>query len=105
MLSPPPHPFTVPGYEARPPTEADVRAALGRVFGPDRGAERWSQACGAAGLSVGRVSDATHLERATQALAGQGGASAAVARSIEIRMRTYTRLAARAGAMTHGGQG
>jgi hypothetical protein len=89
MLSPPSSPG-IPGYnDYRAPTEA----------------ERWSEACRAAGLSVGRVSGAEPLTRAVQALSAQGGPSTAVARSIEIRMRTHTRLAAKSLAFNDGGQG
>lgn len=103
MLSPPSTPG-IPGYnDFRAPTEADARAALARVFGAERGAERWQQACGAAGLAVGRVDGAESLTRAVQALAAQGGPSTAVARSIEIRMRTHTRLAAKSLAFSDGG--
>lgn len=96
MLSPPPTPPPVPGYDLREPTEADARAALGRVFGAERAAERWSRACGDAGLAPDRVGTPALLQRAVQALATQGGPATAVARSMEIRMRTYVRLAARA---------
>ena len=105
MLSPPPAPG-IPGYDGfRAPTEADARAALQRVFGPERGAERWTQACREAGVAVGRVDGAEPLTRAVRALAAQGGPSTAVARSIEIRMRTHTRLAAKSLAFSDGGQG
>jgi hypothetical protein len=105
MLSPPSSPG-IPGYDGfRAPTEADARAALQRVFGPERGTERWSQACRTAGLAAGRVAGAESLTRAVQALAAQGGPSTAVARSIEIRMRTHTRLATRSLALSDGGRG
>lgn len=105
MPSPPPLPG-IPGYnDYRAPTEADARAALQRVFGADRGAEHWTQACRAAGLAPGGVDGAEPLARAVQALSSQGGPCVAVARSIEIRMRTYTRLASRSPALAHGGQG
>ena len=106
MLSPSPHPPGIPGYnDYRAPTEADARAALQRVFGAERGAERWDQACRASGMAVGRVDGADRLRQAVAALAEQGGPSAAVARSIEIRMRTHTRLAAKSLAASAGGQG
>jgi hypothetical protein len=106
MLSPPPHAAGIPAYnDFRAPTEADARAALQRVFGAERGAERWSAACRAAGVAEGRVNGADALTRAVQALATLGGPAAAVARSIEIRMRTHTRLAARSLAFSGGGQG
>lgn len=105
MLSPPPTPG-IPGYDGfRAPTEADARAALQRVFGPERGAERWAEACRDAGLPVGYVDGAEPLTRAVQALAALGGPSAAVARSIEIRMRTHTRLAAKSIISSDGGRG
>lgn len=104
MLSPPAPPPGIPGYnDYRAPTEADARAALQRVFGAERGAERWADACRAAGVAVGRVDGAEPLTRAVQALSAQGGPSTAVARSIEIRMRTHTRLAAKQLASPQGG--
>lgn len=96
MLSPPGSPARLPGYDLREPVEADARASLQRVFGPERGEERWSQACRQAGLAVGGVRTRVQLVQAVQALAAQGGASVAVARSVEIRLRTYARLAANA---------
>lgn len=96
MLSPPSGPAVLPGYDLREPVEADAVASLRRVFGPERGDERWSRACGEAGLAVGGVRTQAQLIRVVQALAAQGAAAAAVARSVEIRLRTYGRLAARA---------
>jgi hypothetical protein len=96
-------PGPVPGYALNPPGEADARAALERVFGAERGAERWADACRAAGLATGRVGTGAPLLRAVEALAGQGGATATVARSLDIRIRTYARLAAHASAPTAGG--
>lgn len=104
MLSPPPGSTRLPGYDLREPTEDDARESLRRVFGVERGAERWTSACSEAGLAVGRVGSTALLGRAVQALAAQGGPAAAVARSVEIRIRTYARLAANAAA-TSGGQG
>jgi hypothetical protein len=97
MLSPPPSPTRLPGYDLHEPTEDDARMSLQRVFGADRGAERWARACRDAGLFPGRVSTTTLLDRAVKALSAQGGAASTVARSVEIRMRTYARLAATAG--------
>lgn len=102
MLSPPASPARLPGYELREPEEADARASLQRVFGPARGEERWSQACRDAGLTAGGVHTRVQLAQAVQALAAQGGPSAAVARSVEIRLRTYARLAANAAATAGG---
>jgi hypothetical protein len=102
MLSPPGSPARLPGYDLREPVEADALASLRRVFGPDRGEERWDQACRAAGLSAGGVRTRVQLVQAVQALAAQGGPSAAVARSVEIRLRTYARLAAKAAATAEG---
>ncbi|HEU0299666.1 MAG TPA: hypothetical protein VFR37_09435 [Longimicrobium sp.] len=96
MLSPPSSPARLPGYDLREPVEADALASLRRVFGPERGDERWFRACRDAGLVVGGVSTQAQLVRAVQMLAAQGGPSAAVARSVEIRLRTHARLAARA---------
>jgi hypothetical protein len=106
MLSHTPHPPGIPGYnDYRAPTEADARAALHRVFGAERGAERWAQACGACGVPVGRAEGVDRLRRAISTLAEQGGAAAAVARSIEIRLRTHARLAAKSLTVSAGGQG
>lgn len=102
MLSPPASPARLPGYDLREPTEADARTSLQRVFGSERGEERWASACRDAGLVVGAVQGTAQLQRATQALGAQGGPAAAVARSVDIRMRTYARLAANAAA-TPGG--
>lgn len=105
MLSPPSAPG-IPGYnDYRAPTEDDARAALNRVFGLERGAERWSQACREAGLTVGAVQGAEPLARVVRTLSAQGGPSTAVARSLEIRMRTHTRLASKSAALSDGGQG
>ena len=104
MLSPP-LPTRLPGYDLSAPAEADAVAALGRVFGAERAAQRWADACAAAGLAPGRVRTPAQLEQACRALAGQGGPAAAVARSLEIRTRTYHRLAGKAAATTAGGQG
>ncbi len=79
------------------PTAAESRAALSRVVGPQRGAALWEQACAAAGIDPDADPvPADDLRRATEALAGHGGAVATVARAIQIRLRTYARLAARA---------
>ncbi len=105
MLSPPPAPG-IPGYnDFRAPTEADARAALHRVFGAERGTERWTQACRDAGVVLGRVDGGEDLTRAVEALSALGGPCTAVARSIQIRMRTHTRLASRSAAPSDGGQG
>ena len=87
----------LPGYNVGLPTEADAVAALHRVWGPERGSQTWLQACRDAGLQPGRIDTVARLESVVAALAARGGATATVARSIEIRIRTYTRLAARAG--------
>ncbi|MBB4634598.1 hypothetical protein [Longimicrobium terrae] len=86
-------PPPIPGYQLAAPTEADVRFALHRVFGKERAEQRWAEACATARVLVGSV-DSARLAETVQALAAQGGATAAIARSIEIRMRTYARLAA-----------
>ena len=86
------------GYDFAAPSEADAVAALTRVFGPTRGVEAWATACRDAGLSQGTLSSVEELELATQSLARQPGAAATVARAIALRLRTYSRLAARASA-------
>jgi hypothetical protein len=103
MLSPT-RPPPLPGYDLHEPSEADAVTSLERVFGAERGSARWAEACAAAGARAGRVHGVPALGRVVQALAAQGGATAAIARSMEIRMRTHARLAARAGAPA-GGQG
>jgi hypothetical protein len=92
----------IPAYDYAAPTEANAVAALQRVWGAERGSQIWLKACRDAGLQPGRVDTLARLESVNASLATQGGATATVARSIEIRMRTYTRLAARA-ATTGGG--
>jgi hypothetical protein len=101
MLSPPTAP-RIPVYNFTVPTEADAVAALQRVWGPERGESCWFNACRSAGLPVGRIANVNDLERATAELARQGGATATVARSIEIRLRTYARLAAKTAASSTG---
>lgn len=86
----------IPGYDLASPTEADAVAALRRVFGAERGAAAWRDACAAAGERPGSVADAPRLSRVVDSLAVLGGAAATVARALTIRMRTYERLAARA---------
>ena len=102
MHAPPPDQARIPGYNLGMPAEPDATAALARVFGAEQGEARWKEACRAAGVFVGRVRGQDQLERAVKALGAQGGASASVARSIEIRMRTYARLAARASTTNQG---
>jgi len=94
----------VPGYRLDMPTEADAVAALRRVFGPERGDSLWADACHLVGVVPGTVRTPGELERVTQALAQAPGAPAAVARSIEIRMRTHAQLAAGAVAARAGAQ-
>lgn len=98
MPSPPGGPPRIPGYDLQEPREADALAALERVFGPERAAERWSRACRDAGLLAGHTTTPAQLGRAVAALAEQGGTTAVVARSMEIRMRTFARLSASAAA-------
>lgn len=87
-----------PGYDLVPPTGADARAMLHRVFGVERGDILWAEACRAARVDAGRVEDTAQLQRVSAALASRGGAASTIARSIDIRLRTYARLAARSGA-------
>jgi hypothetical protein len=88
----------IPGYDLAPPTGADARAMLHRVFGADRGDAVWADACRGAQVDAGRVDSTATLQRVSTALAAQGGAASTIARSIDIRLRTYARLAARSGA-------
>jgi len=92
----------LPGYDLSAPTEASAIASLERVFGTERGQLAWAAACSSSGLVMGFVHSVDALQRATESLAAQGGAAATVARSITIRMRTYTQLLARRGAVTNG---
>lgn len=104
MPPPPQHPGAIPGYGLTPPGEPQARDALRRVFGADRGDGCWDQACRAVGLRSGHVLARPQFETAVRALAGQGGPAATIARSLEIRLRTYDRLAAHAAAAHAGGQ-
>ena len=90
-----PNPGRISAYNCSAPTEADALAALGRVFGAQRGSEIWARACRASGLAPGAVGNPALMERCAQTLANEGGAAATVARSVTIRLRTYNRLAAR----------
>ena len=103
MTPPTSGPPPIPGYSLHPPSEPDARAALERVFGPERAAERWSDACRAAGVAPGAVGTGAPFERVVEALQAQGGATEMVARSIVIRQRTYNRLSANAAAAPAGG--
>ena len=85
----------IPDYGLDAPTEADVVAALHRVWGPERGSRMWAEACRAAGVSMGHVDTLDRLIRVNGFLAAQGGATATLARSVEIRIRTWTRLQSR----------
>ena len=91
-------PPAVPGYELSPPTGADARAMVLRVYGAERGEALWGVTCRHAGLSPDGVHDALGLQRVIIALAAQGKAASTIARSLDIRLRTYARLAARRGA-------
>ena len=93
----------IPAYDYGAPTEAEVVASLARVFGAERGGAAWASACRRAGSSAGSVATTQQLERCARALAEEGGAYATVARSVDIRMRTYHRLAAMAAASTSTG--
>ena len=97
MLSTPPGPPRLAGYDLREPTEDDVAAALRRVFGTTRGTEQWMRACGDAGVVPGEIGSTPLLNQVVKVLQAQGGACAMVAQSVEIRQRTYARLAATAG--------
>jgi hypothetical protein len=85
----------VPGYNLAPLLEEDARAMLQRVFGGERGAALWKDACHVAGFGDQRIEGAAQLVRVAQALATHGGAPAAVGRSMEIRIRTHAALTAR----------
>lgn len=71
---------------------------LHRVFGAPRAGAVWADACRGAMIDAERVDTVAKLQRVSSSLASQGGAASTVARSIEIRLRTYARLAARSGA-------
>jgi hypothetical protein len=85
----------IPGYNLAQLTEEDARAMLQRVFGGERGAALWKDACHVAGFGDQRIEGAAQLVRVAQALATHGGAPAAVGRSMEIRLRTHAALTAR----------
>ena len=88
-------PVPIPGYNLTPPGEAEVLAALQRVHGAPRGTAIWESACQTAGVAAGSVRRRGELERLLAVLAEAGGPPAVVARSMEIRLRTYDRLMAR----------
>ena len=92
----------LPGYDLAAPSESAAIAAVERVFGPERGRALWALACGLAGVPVGQARTIELLERVTESLASQGGAAATVARSLAIRLRTHTQLAARIAATSTG---
>ena len=96
MSHAPPAPRPIPAYDYSAPTEAAVTASLARVFGAERATAEWASACHACGLAPGQLATASQLERVVASLARQGAAQATIARAVEIRMRTYDRLAARA---------
>ena len=96
LPSPQAPPAPIPGYNLTPPAEADAVAALQRVYGEAKGADHWAAACRAAKILPGWVRSRDALNGVLLALAEQGGPQAVVARSMEIRLRTYDRLAARA---------
>lgn len=96
MLSPPPAAARLPGYDLHEPCEDDARASLQRVFGAERGEERWARACRDAGLVPGQVRTPALLDQAVEALSEQGGPASVVARSVVIRLRTFARLTAAA---------
>lgn len=102
MTPPSATPEAIPGYSLHPPTAADARAALERVFGAERAGERWAEACRAAAVAPAAVGAGESFDRVVQALLAQGGATEMVARSIVIRQRTYHRLAANAAASAAG---
>jgi len=78
------------------PTAADSLAALTRVVGAERADALWTEACHGAGLAhAGDPIELDALHASTEQLQANGGAVATVARAIQIRLRTYARLAAR----------
>ncbi|WP_411280910.1 hypothetical protein [Gemmatimonas sp.] len=76
------------------PSERDACAALQRVFGAVSAQEKWTHACRDARLVPGHVQTTAQLGRVAAELARQGGATASVARSIEIRLHTFSRYIA-----------
>jgi hypothetical protein len=88
------------GYDLAPLSDADARAMLARVFGAERSAAMWADACRRAGLGTGTLAGPAELARLAEAFAVMGGAAGIVARSIEIRLRTHARLMQRAAGST-----
>jgi hypothetical protein len=87
-------PIASHGYAA--PTAADSLAALTRVVGPERAEVLWSEACRGAGLAhAGDPLSLEELQATSEQLRAHGGAIATVAYAMQIRLRTYARLAAR----------
>jgi hypothetical protein len=102
MPSPTSQPARVPGYDLAAPAESDALASLQRVFGHARGVKVWAEACARAGVAPAYVNTIPLLERVADSLGRDGGAAATIARSISIRVRTYTQLVARAAAAKTG---
>lgn len=98
--SPPASPARIPGYDLEPLTEADVRAMLARVFGSERASALWTDARRAAAVGSRDAGTPEELRRVAAALGEMGGAMSTIARTIDIRLRTYARLAARSTTQT-----
>lgn len=97
-----PEPFRIPGYDFAAPTESDAVASLTRVFGAERASGFWQRACVSARVRPGVVTF-EEMGRVAEALAAENAACAAVGRSLQIRLRTHTRLAAKRAALRAGG--
>jgi hypothetical protein len=96
-------PIPIPGYNLSPPGQAEVCAALQRVFGAEKGTRAWAEVCDSCDLRPEWIRSRAELEQALAAWARLGGVHAVVARSMEIRLRTYDRLSARGVAPATGG--
>lgn len=98
MTAPAPDTPRIKDYDLSAPTEQSALVSLTKVFGAERAAELWERACQSSGYAVGHVTSPRQVERCAIALVLNGGACATVGRSVEIRLRTYYRLASRTGA-------
>lgn len=77
------------------PTPAAAVVALGRAVGVERAGALWQGACETAGLHAPERMSGDEMQRVAAALAAHGGPVASAARALQIRLRTYARLAAR----------
>jgi len=89
-------PRSLPHYELALPSVEDCLAALGRVMSPAQAEAAWSEACAAAGLSLGGLDEVENLDKVVQVLRQKDGLIQIVALSLSIRIDSYRCLRAKA---------